>query len=111
MTAPAKAPVFVRSPLHEDFTMAEAGRLAGLLRALADPTRLLIIAELARGPATGAELGRAFPRNLTQPTFSHHLTVLDAAGVITTEREGTRLVRHLNRTTLIFLGRAIRGDA
>lgn len=57
------------------------------LLALADPTRRAIIAQLARGEATAGELARPFA--LTQPTISHHIKVLERAGLITRRREGT----------------------
>jgi ArsR family transcriptional regulator len=58
-----------------------------LLAALADPTRLAIVRQLAQDTETCAcdftsccEVG--------QPTVSHHLRVLREAGVVTTERRG-----------------------
>lgn len=58
------------------------------LAALADPTRRAILARLARGEATVTELGRPFA--LTQPVISHHLKVLEEAGLILRGRDGTR---------------------
>jgi DNA-binding transcriptional ArsR family regulator len=57
------------------------------LLALADPTRRAILARLARGEATVMEI--AAPFNMSQPAVSHHLKVLERAGLITRERRGT----------------------
>jgi DNA-binding transcriptional ArsR family regulator len=58
------------------------------LLALADPTRRAILARLSRGEATVMDL--AAPFALTQPAISHHLKVLERAGLIERRREGTR---------------------
>ena len=52
--------------------------------ALADPTRRAIIARLASGEATVNELAEPF--DLTQPSISKHLKVLERAGLITRAR-------------------------
>jgi ArsR family transcriptional regulator len=79
-TAPGSDPeceeccVEVESPLSE----AEAAQHAGQLKALADPTRLRILAILAAQPASeplcAGDMETAF--DLSQPTISHHLKVL-----------------------------------
>ena|SRR6266571_6258340 len=48
--------------------------------ALADPTRRAILARLASGEATVNEL--AAPFDMTQPSISRHLKVLEHAGLI-----------------------------
>src|SRR4029450_2382299 len=56
--------------------------------ALADPTRLAIIRELAGAHQAGA---CHFPSccDVRQPTISHHLRVLREAGIIESERRGS----------------------
>ncbi len=54
------------------------------LAALADPTRRSIVGRLARGSATVSELVQGF--ELTQPTISAHLKVLERAGLIARSR-------------------------
>ena len=54
------------------------------LMALADPTRRRIVARLAQGTATVTELVRCF--DLTQPTISSHLKVLERCGLISRSR-------------------------
>jgi DNA-binding transcriptional ArsR family regulator len=56
--------------------------------ALADPTRLAILARLARGPASVKEL--AAPFAMSGPGVSKHLRVLERAGLISRSREAQR---------------------
>jgi DNA-binding transcriptional ArsR family regulator len=56
--------------------------------ALADPTRRAILARLALGEATVMEL--AAPFDMTQPSISRHLKVLEGAGLIVRRVEGTK---------------------
>jgi DNA-binding transcriptional ArsR family regulator len=56
--------------------------------ALADPTRRAILARLAQGEATVLEL--AAPFELSQPTISQHLKVLEKAGLISRRIDGTK---------------------
>ena len=56
--------------------------------ALADPTRRAIVARLIRGEATVSELSEPF--ELSQPTISKHLKVLEQAGLITRRRDAQR---------------------
>jgi DNA-binding transcriptional ArsR family regulator len=60
--------------------------LDSTLSALADPTRRIIVGRLARGTATVSELVQRF--ELTQPTISSHLKVLERAGLIARSRVG-----------------------
>lgn len=53
--------------------------------ALADPTRRAILARLARGDASVGELAKPF--DLSLPTVSRHLDVLESAGLIVRERK------------------------
>ena len=52
--------------------------------ALADPTRRALLARLARGPATVNELAEPF--EMTLPSVSRHLKVLQQAGLVVKER-------------------------
>lgn len=70
-----------------DATHAE--HVASVLKALADPSRLRILAMVS-----GAESGEACicdltePLGLSQPTVSHHMRILREAGVVESERRG-----------------------
>lgn len=55
-------------------------RLSQHLSALADPTRRAILARLALGEATVAQLAKPF--GISQPAISRHLKVLETAGMI-----------------------------
>jgi len=66
--------------------------------ALADPTRRAILARLTVGDADVSELMKPF--NLTQPTISKHLTVLEKAGLVTRGRDAQRRPRKLVATAL-----------
>lgn len=66
-----------------------AERLAEVLRALAEPTRLRLvslIAAHAEGEACVCDL--TDPVALSQPTVSHHLRVLVDAGLLSREQRG-----------------------
>ncbi|HVZ30119.1 MAG TPA: metalloregulator ArsR/SmtB family transcription factor [Asticcacaulis sp.] len=63
--------------------------------ALADPTRRAVLHRLAAGEASVAELMAPF--DLSQPTVSKHLKVLEDAGLIETGRLAQRRPRRLNR--------------
>lgn len=54
------------------------------LTALADPTRRRIVEHLATGTATVSEIVERF--ELTQPTISSHLKLLEHAGLISRSR-------------------------
>jgi len=66
--------------------------------ALSDATRRRILERLALGDASVGELTALF--QLTQPTISKHLQVLERAGLITTIRDAQRRVRKLVRNPL-----------
>jgi DNA-binding transcriptional ArsR family regulator len=60
--------------------------------ALADPTRLEVLARLARGgPATATQLSAGLP--ISRQAVSKHLATLDAAGLVARQRSG-REVRY-----------------
>lgn len=59
--------------------------LTATFNALADPTRRAMLARLARGPATVNELAEPF--ELSLPTVSRHLKVLEDAGLVVKERD------------------------
>ena len=61
--------------------------------ALADPTRRAILARLASGDADVSELMKPF--DLSQPTISKHLTVLERAGLVIRGRDRQRRPRTL----------------
>lgn len=70
-------------------SVAEAGQLAGTLKALADPTRLRLLSMVAAhsdGEACVCDL--TAPVGLSQGTVSHHMKVLVDAGLLTRDQRG-----------------------
>jgi ArsR family transcriptional regulator len=67
---------------------AEAARLAGLAKVLADPIRLQLVDVLRKhaGEVCVCELVPLF--DVSQPTLSHHLKKLRDAGIVGVERRG-----------------------
>ena len=68
---------------------AEAEDLAAAFKVLADPARLRllsIVANAGAGEACACELVE--PVGRSQPTISHHLSVLTDAGLVTREKRG-----------------------
>jgi DNA-binding transcriptional ArsR family regulator len=63
-------------------------RLDATFAALADPTRRAILARLASGEASVAEL--AAPFAMSQPAISKHLKVLERAGLVSRGRDAQR---------------------
>ena len=59
-------------------------KLSATFAALADPTRRAILARLSRGQATVNELAEPF--DISLPSVSRHLKVLEGAGLITRGR-------------------------
>jgi DNA-binding transcriptional ArsR family regulator len=57
-----------------------------LFHALSDPTRRMMLNRLARGPAAVTEL--ADPTGLRLPTVLRHLSVLQTAGLVATQKDG-----------------------
>jgi ArsR family transcriptional regulator len=78
------------SPItREPLNAAGAERLAQVLKALADPTRLRLVSLVAAhddDEACVCDLTE--PVGLSQPTVSHHLKVLVEAGILTREQRG-----------------------
>jgi ArsR family transcriptional regulator, arsenate/arsenite/antimonite-responsive transcriptional repressor len=87
---------------------ADAERLAGALKAVADPARLRLISIVA-----AADSGEVCvcdftgPVGLSQPTVSHHLKVLVDAGVLTREQRGKWAYYRLVPDALDSLSRLI----
>jgi ArsR family transcriptional regulator len=68
----------------------EAERLAVMLKAIADPTRLQIFRIIERAPAGEACVcDLADCLGFRQPTVSHHLKIMTEAGLLNRERRGT----------------------
>jgi DNA-binding transcriptional ArsR family regulator len=60
--------------------------LDSMFQALADPTRRGMVERLSRGPASVSELARPFDMSL--PAIVQHLQVLEASGLVRSEKVG-----------------------
>jgi ArsR family transcriptional regulator len=105
MKAIAVLPALCCGPDTAPLDGVESELLAARFKALADPTRVAIVNRLAScDECCVCDLTGAF--DLSQPTISHHLKVLRAAGLVESSSRGTwayyRLVpealRELRRT-------------
>ena len=72
--------------------------LNDVFQALSDPTRREILRLLRRRDMTAGEIAAAFP--LAFSTISGHFKVLKYAGLVVTERQGTKIVYSLNTSAL-----------
>jgi ArsR family transcriptional regulator, arsenate/arsenite/antimonite-responsive transcriptional repressor len=82
-----------RPDLETDLT------LAAVFKALADPTRVAIIRQLARdGEVCACDLDACCA--VAQPTVSHHLKVLRGAGLVSYDRRGQSLSYRCKRDTI-----------
>jgi ArsR family transcriptional regulator len=67
----------------------DAEELAASFKALADPVRLRLLSLIAAAPeGTACSCDLEEPVGKSQPTVSHHLSVLADAGLITKEKVG-----------------------
>lgn len=67
----------------------EAAELAAAFKALADPVRLRLLSLIANAPdGTACSCDLEEPVGKSQPTVSHHLSLLADAGLITKEKVG-----------------------
>lgn len=61
-----------------------------VLQALAEPRRLEILRVLRDRELAAGEIAARF--DLKRPTISHHLSVLEDAGLVSVRKEGTRRI-------------------
>lgn len=78
------------SPLAgEPIEKHDAERLAGVLKALADPARLRLLSLIQSSPEGEACVcDLTAPLGLSQPTVSHHLRILTESGLLEREKRG-----------------------
>ncbi|WP_373356148.1 ArsR/SmtB family transcription factor [Pseudoroseicyclus sp. CXY001] len=67
--------------------------LDSTFHALADPTRRAILSRLAAGEESAGALAEPF--DMALPSFLQHLKVLEAGGLITTEKRGRQRICRL----------------
>src|SRR5713226_8655214 len=88
-----------------------ANQTSDLMKALADPTRLTMLASLWKADAPICICDFTAGLGLTQPTLSHHMAKLKEAGLVDSEKRGIwtyyRLAAGLDETTRQLLNRLI----
>jgi ArsR family transcriptional regulator len=85
----AVEPVTCCGPLAAaTLTDAEAAATADVFKALADPARVRIVNMLATSGEPVCVCHLIEPLGLSQPTVSHHLKTLTAAGLLDREQRG-----------------------
>src|SRR3990170_1413573 len=67
-------------------------------QALADPTRRLMVERLSQGPASVSELAQ--PLDMTLSAVVQHLAVLEASGLVKSEKVGRVRTCHLETAAL-----------
>lgn len=70
-----------------------------IFEALASSPRRQILAYLSKAELTNSELAERF--NMTAPSMSRHLSVLENAELVTSERAGQRVLYKLNPESLV----------
>jgi ArsR family transcriptional regulator len=79
--------------------LASARLKAGVLKALAHPTRLLMVEALAEGERCVCELNKLVDAD--HSTISKHLSILRQAGVISDRKEGLKVFYRLEVPCII----------
>jgi DNA-binding transcriptional ArsR family regulator len=72
---------------------------ARVCKALADPTRLLIINELRDGARPVGDIAEAL--EISQPNVSRHLALLRDRGIVTTQRAGSSIFYALTSDKIV----------
>jgi ArsR family transcriptional regulator, arsenate/arsenite/antimonite-responsive transcriptional repressor len=86
------------APGSEPMARSKAEEVSSLLKAVADPTRLQILAMIASTENKEACVcDFTEPLGLTQPTVSHHIKKRSEVGLVNRERRGTWVWYSLNR--------------
>jgi len=75
--------------LPPDAMRAAAAQAGGLLKALANPDRLLLLCQLTHGEQPVGALEAAL--DIRQPTLSQQLAVLRQEGLVATRRKGKQI--------------------
>lgn len=88
MTKLAESEVCCAPVMQEPLGESDAEELAAAFKVLADPVRLRLFSLIAAraGETCACELVDALDRS--QPTISHHLSVLHDAGLLSREKRG-----------------------
>ncbi|MBF6178194.1 ArsR/SmtB family transcription factor [Nocardia otitidiscaviarum] len=100
----------VTSLARQPLTTAAATELAAVFKALSDPVRLRLLSVVASHTGQEAcvcDLSEGF--DVSQPTISHHLKVLRAAGLLSSERRGSWVYYRVEPAALHQLSQLLGG--
>ena len=87
-------------------TDEEAETVAARFKALADPTRVRILNLLVRNPELCVcDMNASF--DLSQPTVSHHLSILKKAGLVDCDTRGRWCFYRANKDAIAALAAAL----
>ncbi len=94
--------------LSAELSQEHAVRAAQIFKALAEPARVRLLSRIAVGGPEGVCVCELVePLGLSQPTVSHHLKVLNAAGLLGRERRGTWIFYNLRSEAMAIVARAL----
>ena len=79
--------------------MDQAKAKADILKALANPIRLIVVDALRRGDLCVSDLNKLV--GVRQPTLSRHLIQLKKVGIVTERRDGPRVMHHLETPCIL----------
>jgi ArsR family transcriptional regulator len=100
----ACCPSFLTSAITE----SEAVQAAHVFKALADPARVRLLSMIATaGPEGACVCELVPPLELAQPTVSHHLRILQDAGLVSRERRGTWAYYRIQSETIAVVAGAL----
>lgn len=89
-TTSSTSPTLCCEPLlTQTINETEAHEVASILKALADPIRVRLVSVISTSPTgeiCACDLPELFARS--QPTMSHHLSILTKAGILEREQRG-----------------------
>jgi ArsR family transcriptional regulator, arsenate/arsenite/antimonite-responsive transcriptional repressor len=111
--------VQVRAPIIDccaplagpDISGDEASAIAEVFKALSDPHRVRIVNLLANSPDEVCVCDITEEIGLSQPTVSHHLKKLTAAGLLDRSQRGVWAYYSVDRAALDRLGRVLQTTA
>jgi ArsR family transcriptional regulator len=86
---------------------ARAGEAAALLKALANPDRLLLLCQLVAGERSVGELGTL--AGIEQPSLSQHLGVLRGERLVATRRDGKQVIYRIASPAALTVLEALYG--
>jgi DNA-binding transcriptional ArsR family regulator len=97
--------------------MTDTNSVDRFLHAIADPTRRRILCALKEkgGNSIGKETGLCAADieqrvNLAQPTISHHMRILEKAGLVEAKREGHWRWYRRNEKLIVEMTRSLKGQ-